>query len=158
MPRHQSKISFGVQRGGHTEQVQRLASTSKHGIESRPAASRSVPVDKKEDHKIEHSMSGQTVHELLFGPEAQNLLAEMQKDGITRARKADPLSPGERVLHIFDVTAAYGPAQGLSRLERWERARRFGKNPPKFIETLLKTAKESPDYERYKMSVFGHLQ
>ncbi|KAJ4849739.1 hypothetical protein Tsubulata_016129 [Turnera subulata] len=45
----------------------------------------------------------------------------------------------EQVLKQFDMNMTYGPCIGMTRLARWERARRLGLNPPQEIETLLKT-------------------
>lgn len=45
------------------------------------------------------------------------------------------------MLRQFDMNSAYGPCLGMTRMERWERARKFGLNPPKDIETLLKAGK-----------------
>lgn len=40
-------------------------------------------------------------------------------------------------LKQFDMNMAYGPCVGISRLERWQRAKRLGLNPPEEIEELL---------------------
>lgn len=37
----------------------------------------------------------------------------------------------------FDLCSKYGPVSGLTRMERWERAVKFGLNPPKRIHDLL---------------------
>ncbi|XP_022156193.1 DNA polymerase delta subunit 4 [Momordica charantia] len=50
----------------------------------------------------------------------------------------DDYSESENMLRQFDMNSAYGPCLGMTRMERWERARKFGLNPPKDIETLLK--------------------
>jgi len=39
----------------------------------------------------------------------------------------------EATLREFDLTSAYGPALGLTRLERWDRARAYGLDPPKAV-------------------------
>ena len=49
----------------------------------------------------------------------------------------------EQVLIQFDLDATYGPALGMTRLARWERADRFGLNPPKNVYEIL--VKEQPD-------------
>lgn len=36
------------------------------------------------------------------------------------------------------MNMVYGPCIGISRLDRWERARAMGLNPPEEIENLLK--------------------
>lgn len=49
----------------------------------------------------------------------------------------------EEVLRQFDMNMAYGPCIGMSRLDRWERAQKLGKNPPKEVKALLKREKVS---------------
>lgn len=51
----------------------------------------------------------------------------------------------EEMVGQFDMNMAYGPCLGLTRLARWERARRLGLNPPEDIERLLKAGKVGPD-------------
>lgn len=38
------------------------------------------------------------------------------------------------------MNMAYGPCIGISRLERWHRAKKFDLNPPEEIEELLKSS------------------
>lgn len=40
--------------------------------------------------------------------------------------KADKID----ILRVFDMTSKYGPSVGISRLQRWERAKKWGLNPP----------------------------
>ncbi|XP_027338264.1 DNA polymerase delta subunit 4-like [Abrus precatorius] len=47
----------------------------------------------------------------------------------------------EKILREFDMNVAYGPCIGLTRLERWERAHKFGLNPPQHIKILLESDK-----------------
>ncbi|XP_043940097.1 DNA polymerase delta subunit 4 isoform X3 [Protopterus annectens] len=50
------------------------------------------------------------------------------------------------MLKQFDLTWEYGPCIGITRLQRWERARLLGLDPPvKVKETVLKR-KEDPIY------------
>ncbi|XP_071722346.1 uncharacterized protein [Rutidosis leptorrhynchoides] len=53
----------------------------------------------------------------------------------------DDYNGSEDQLRQFDMNMAYGPCLGMTRNERWERANRLGLNPPKEIESLLKTGK-----------------
>lgn len=43
------------------------------------------------------------------------------------------------ILRVFDMTSAYGPCVGMSRLQRWERAKKWGLNPPEEIRNILTT-------------------
>lgn len=53
----------------------------------------------------------------------------------------DDYDANEEVLRQFDMNTAYGPCIGLSRMARWERARKLGMNPPGDVERLLKAGK-----------------
>jgi DNA polymerase delta subunit 4 len=37
------------------------------------------------------------------------------------------------ILRTFDLSYEYGPCVGVSRLERWERAKAMGLNPPQEV-------------------------
>lgn len=62
------------------------------------------------------------------------------------ARSADD------VLSAFDLELRYGPCAGLTRLERWERAKMLGFEPP---ESVCELIKELPADQQ--ISVFGRL-
>ncbi|CAG8723881.1 24354_t:CDS:2, partial [Racocetra persica] len=49
------------------------------------------------------------------------------------------LTETEKALQAFDLNYKYGPCVGLKRLDRWERARKFGLNPPTEVKELLLT-------------------
>ncbi|KAG6605696.1 DNA polymerase delta subunit 4 [Cucurbita argyrosperma subsp. argyrosperma] len=53
----------------------------------------------------------------------------------------DDYGESENILRQFDMNMAYGPCLGMTRMERWELARKLGLNPPKEIESLLKGGK-----------------
>ncbi|KAG8466090.1 hypothetical protein KFE25_005660 [Diacronema lutheri] len=43
----------------------------------------------------------------------------------------------EKVLAAFDLDSTFGPSVGLSRADRWERARALGLNPPEEVRVAL---------------------
>ena len=45
-------------------------------------------------------------------------------------------------LNLFDLNPRYGPFAGIDRMERWERAKSFGLNPPEGIKALLEAHPE----------------
>ncbi|WFD32249.1 hypothetical protein MSPP1_003293 [Malassezia sp. CBS 17886] len=45
----------------------------------------------------------------------------------------------EQILRVFDLNPTYGPCMGLRRLERWERAKDIGEDPPEAIAEILRT-------------------
>ena len=48
------------------------------------------------------------------------------------------------ILRQFDLDMNYGPCLGLTRLHRWERAKRLNLNPPLVVKQIL----ESPQARR----------
>jgi len=58
---------------------------------------------------------------------------------------AEHLSNTDKVLRSFDLNNAYGPAVGMTRLERWERAMSLGLNPPSDILDILKSSGRDPN-------------
>ncbi|XP_006349440.1 DNA polymerase delta subunit 4-like [Solanum tuberosum] len=53
----------------------------------------------------------------------------------------DDYDENEELLRQFDMNMTYGPCLGLSRLDRWERAKSFGLNPPRDVEPILRSSK-----------------
>ncbi|WWC69008.1 uncharacterized protein I206_102944 [Kwoniella pini CBS 10737] len=56
------------------------------------------------------------------------------------------------VLRVFDMTSSYGPCVGITRLQRWERAQKWGLNPPEEIRDILIT-EQGQDDVRYRENV-----
>ncbi|XP_038998269.1 DNA polymerase delta subunit 4-like isoform X1 [Hibiscus syriacus] len=63
--------------------------------------------------------------------------------------EADDFDEEQQVLRQFDMNMEFGPCIGIPRIDRWERARRLGLNPPKEIESILKRGKVK------RQSLFG---
>ncbi|MCD9641737.1 hypothetical protein HAX54_028164 [Datura stramonium] len=55
--------------------------------------------------------------------------------------QADDYDGNEELLRQFDTNMVYGPCLGLSRLDRWERAKNLGLNPPRDVEPILRSSK-----------------
>jgi len=53
----------------------------------------------------------------------------------------------EVVLRKWDLDLKYGPCIGLSRLERWERAKKLGLNPPDYVHKILTAAADDSNIE-----------
>ncbi|XP_078123693.1 DNA polymerase delta subunit 4 [Sander vitreus] len=51
-------------------------------------------------------------------------------------------------LRQFDLDWRFGPCTGISRLQRWERAKLNGLSPPKEIRDLLLQTHTDPEYNR----------
>ncbi|WVQ78680.1 hypothetical protein IAT38_000767 [Cryptococcus sp. DSM 104549] len=56
------------------------------------------------------------------------------------------------ILRVFDMTTKYGPCIGMPRLQRWERAKAWGLNPPEEIREILTTQQGEED-ESYRENV-----
>ncbi|KAJ3223875.1 DNA polymerase delta subunit 4 [Clydaea vesicula] len=54
------------------------------------------------------------------------------------------------MLKAFDLNSRFGPNVGISRLERWERANKFGLKPPIDIKNLILEHQNDKDYEEGK--------
>nr|XP_020481173.1 DNA polymerase delta subunit 4 [Monopterus albus] len=52
----------------------------------------------------------------------------------------------------FDLDWRFGPCTGISRLQRWERAKHHGLNPPEEIRDLLLQTHADP---KYKLSLWS---
>lgn len=46
-------------------------------------------------------------------------------------------SDDEEALRRFDLTYKFGPCIGITRLQRWERAAKFGLQPPQEVKDIL---------------------
>ncbi|KAL1923360.1 uncharacterized protein VTP21DRAFT_8340 [Calcarisporiella thermophila] len=57
------------------------------------------------------------------------------------------LSNTDRLLRSFDLDSTYGPCLGLTRLERWERAKKYGLAPPDKIRRVLLRKEKAKDEE-----------
>ncbi|XP_030005355.1 DNA polymerase delta subunit 4 [Sphaeramia orbicularis] len=51
-------------------------------------------------------------------------------------------------LRQFDLDWRFGPCTGISRLQRWERAKLHGLNPPEEIRELLLQSQTDPEYNQ----------
>ncbi|XP_034400272.1 DNA polymerase delta subunit 4 isoform X2 [Cyclopterus lumpus] len=49
-------------------------------------------------------------------------------------------------LRQFDLDWRFGPCTGISRQQRWERAKRHGLSPPEEVRDLLLQTHTGPDY------------
>lgn len=58
---------------------------------------------------------------------------------------SDDHDANEKLLREFDLNMAYGPCIGISRIDRWNRAKAFGLNPPEEAENLLKSDQTRQD-------------
>ena len=69
-------------------------------------------------------------------------LPEVDRDDLTYW---DKHSDREVLLRKFDLDPAFGPCIGLSRKQRWLRARKLGLEPPQYVWLLLNDGKEQAE-------------
>eukprot|EP00252_Welwitschia_mirabilis_P005454 TRINITY_DN15941_c0_g1_i2.p1 TRINITY_DN15941_c0_g1~~TRINITY_DN15941_c0_g1_i2.p1 ORF type:complete len:124 (+),score=28.39 TRINITY_DN15941_c0_g1_i2:105-476(+) len=74
----------------------------------------------------------------LFSPSTQP--AALPND-----RPGDDHDAIENILKQFDMDMKYGPCIGVSRRDRWERAFKFGLNPPENVKLILESADSSSE-------------
>ncbi|CAG8460178.1 12932_t:CDS:2 [Ambispora leptoticha] len=67
------------------------------------------------------------------------------------------LTPEQKLLHAFDLTYKFGSCVGVTRLERWERAKRLGLNPPEEIKELLIAENADKDPEIRESLFYGRV-
>ena len=56
------------------------------------------------------------------------------------------------ILRVFDLSYEFGPCVGVTRLERWERAKALGLNPPDEVREILMTKQGTEDL--FKQNLF----
>ncbi|KAI1296349.1 DNA polymerase delta, subunit 4-domain-containing protein [Xylaria venustula] len=92
-------------------------------------------------------------------PEREKTAAELRADKITdrqisqywqgienerrmKRLHQEELSLAEKILRYWDVSSQYGPCVGITRLKRWQRADKFGLNPPVEVLAVLMREEE----------------
>ncbi|KDQ13951.1 hypothetical protein BOTBODRAFT_33071 [Botryobasidium botryosum FD-172 SS1] len=59
------------------------------------------------------------------------------------------------ILRAFDLSYEYGPCIGVSRLDRWNRAKAIGMSPPEAVRQILMTKQGSEDTQ-FSMNIFNN--
>ena len=71
------------------------------------------------------------------GVHADGTRGKPRARGFEIEREDEDATRDEATLRGFDLTSAYGPCLGLTRLERWDRAVKYGLDPPKAVLEAL---------------------
>ncbi|KAF9784977.1 DNA polymerase delta, subunit 4-domain-containing protein [Thelephora terrestris] len=61
------------------------------------------------------------------------------------------------ILRVFDLSYKYGPCIGTTRMERWERAKALGLDPPIEVFEILSTKEGHEDQEYVQNVLYGEL-
>lgn len=59
----------------------------------------------------------------------------------------------QQILRVFDLDPNYGPCMGMTRLERWQRAKDLDLDPPQEVHDILSTKQ---GVREHKENVFTH--
>ncbi|KAK9376887.1 DNA polymerase delta, subunit 4-domain-containing protein [Lipomyces chichibuensis] len=70
-------------------------------------------------------------------PQYRAYFDKTQKVNIAAPIHQQGVSTVLRILKNFDLTAAYGPTVGMTRLQRWHRAEKMGLKPPEVVYKIL---------------------
>ncbi|CAO1624579.1 unnamed protein product [Parajaminaea phylloscopi] len=74
---------------------------------------------------------------------------QREKLGKVGAIHADGQNRIHHILRAFDFDPTYGPCLGMTRLERWNRAKNLGEDPPEEVYEIL-TTKEGKLWDEYR--------
>ena len=86
-----------------------------------PKAEANTPSSKYQREDTRHKVSGPAEAEMIDVSDYSGLSSEQIEDE----------------LRLFDLDPRYGPFVGIDRLTRWNRAKKFGLEPPMHVKSLL---------------------
>lgn len=161
----QSKIPFALTKSRRSIASDQALSSKAAKLESNGKIIDQPRLRQRRDKQIAQESeppatpSQQNIEEVINGADSVKLLQKLSQDRIESPRfHQEDLSTADKILRLFDVSSTYGPAQGLTRLQRWNRAHKLGKQPPYQVKVILEATQQSPEYaERYEKSLFGSL-
>lgn len=61
----------------------------------------------------------------------------------------------QQILRVFDLDPNYGPCMGMSRLERWQRAKDLDLDPPQEIHDILTTKQGVKEHKENVFTAHG---
>ncbi|KAK3698001.1 hypothetical protein QZH41_014377, partial [Actinostola sp. cb2023] len=61
-----------------------------------------------------------------------------------------------QLLKEFDMTLEYGPCIGITRMERWERADKFGLHPPQIVKDIISKKLNDEIYTKWYVQNGGY--
>lgn len=103
------------------------------------------------DEDQQAKLLSQHLRKLNSDPRYEQLLQKLVGGQMTVHQ--EELTTVDKLLRQFDLNSSYGPCAGISRLDRWRRAEKLGKNPPEEVLDIL----NSPvgNFDQYKYSFLG---
>lgn len=103
------------------------------------------------DEDQQAKLLAQQTEALEEDPRYARLLKKLSGDA--RGFHQEELSVLDKLLRQFDLNTSYGPCAGVSRLDRWNRAKRLGQEPPEEVRDILVSPIGGLD--QYKHSYLG---
>ncbi|CBQ67938.1 related to DNA polymerase delta subunit 4 [Sporisorium reilianum SRZ2] len=61
----------------------------------------------------------------------------------------------QQILRVFDLDPNFGPCMGMSRLERWQRAKELDLDPPQEIHDILTTKQGAREHKENVFAAHG---
>ncbi|KAL2315747.1 DNA polymerase delta subunit Cdm1 [Schizosaccharomyces pombe] len=89
--------------------------------------------------------------------EVEEAWNQIMAERISEPIHCENITKVEFILHHFDTTARYGPYLGMTRMQRWKRAKNFNLNPPEIVGKIL-MLEEADEENRKRESLFYDLQ
>ncbi|KAK9326389.1 DNA polymerase delta, subunit 4-domain-containing protein [Lipomyces orientalis] len=129
-PAHEIEIEAEVE-------SQELSVTPEEDVED-GAAKQVVPAEPEVEEPLDYN-----------DPQYVAYFETTQKVNIASPIHQQGVSTVVRILKNFDLTAAYGPTVGMTRLQRWQRAEKLGLNPPEVVYKIL-TSKEGKSIDELR--------
>ncbi|KJE90493.1 hypothetical protein CAOG_01803 [Capsaspora owczarzaki ATCC 30864] len=108
-----------------------------------PAAKANVRIDTAFS-KTRPSVAAGHVGESIKANAKSRQVIEVLDDDLDATSREQQLE----LLKAFDLDSEYGPAIGITRLERWERAQKYGLEPPVQIKLLVQAHSDDLDYTK----------
>ncbi|RSH84606.1 uncharacterized protein EHS24_006130 [Apiotrichum porosum] len=81
--------------------------------------------------------------------------ARVEMGGVEPIHAGPQMTKVHHILRVFDMTSKYGPCAGITRLDRWDRAKKLGLNPPEEIRKILVTQQGEDSVDLRESVLYG---
>lgn len=117
------------------------------------AASTSQPRLKTPPPVVQPMSPPETPQKPKFDPNGHVYLQEydriLETQHISEPHFAPGISAAEKILLHFDMSYEYGPTVGMTRMARWNRAKRYDLDPPPIVYKILSSTSDTAFTEPY---------
>lgn len=159
-PTVQSRLQFGISKGlAGTDAKSAVKETFNDVSHVKP------PVVKNEQQEHKGQVEKQSEREAspnrhsldVTDPRYEQYLKHALSHRLTEAVHEEDYDVVEKLLRQFDFCTDYGPVNGMTRLQRWNRADRLGLNPPSLVKEILETDQGVEDPKYRESYLFGYV-